>query len=64
MHMTINERVYLTKTALARAAKLDSRDKELKDFEPDACLISAKDKRIALYAAALADVLKSKQGKH
>jgi G3E family GTPase len=55
------KREFLTKTALARAAGLDPRSKDLEDIEPDAHLITTKNKRIDLYAAALAEVLKAKK---
>jgi hypothetical protein len=58
--MNNTERLYLTKAALARAAGLDPRSKEIKDLEPDAHLVTTQNKRVALYASALADVLKAK----
>jgi G3E family GTPase len=58
--MNKNDRLYLTKAALARAAGLDPRSKDIKKLEPDAHLVTTQNKRVALYASALADVLKAK----
>jgi hypothetical protein len=57
----LNDRLLLTRAALARAVGLDSRDKQLKDLEPTAFLVSTKDRRIGLYAVALAESLKAQQ---
>lgn len=59
MRYVMNDRIYLTKAALARAVGLDPRDKELKALEPTAYLESTKGKRIDLFAAALVELLKS-----
>jgi hypothetical protein len=56
-----NDRLFLTKAALARAAGIDPRDKNLKEIEPDAFLISTGNKRIDLFTAALAESLKARQ---
>ena len=56
-----DDRIYLTKTALARATGLDPRSKELQEIEPTAYLAQTKGRRIDLFAAALADVVKAKQ---
>ena len=58
--MNKNDRLYLTKAALARAAGLDPRSKDIKELEPDAHLVTTQNKRVALYTAALADALKAK----
>lgn len=58
-YMNDDDRIYLTATALARAAGLDPRDKELKALEPDAYLESAKGKRIKLFTDAMVEVLKA-----
>jgi hypothetical protein len=57
----IEERIMLTKAALARAAGLDPRSKKLKDLEPDAFLVSTGNKRLDLYKAAFIEVLKARQ---
>jgi hypothetical protein len=54
-----DDRVYLTAAALARAAGLDPRDKELKAIEPDAYLQSSRGKRIKLFVDAMVEVLKA-----
>jgi hypothetical protein len=58
--MNKTKRLYLTKAALARAAGLDPRSKDIKELKPDAHLVTTQNKRVALYTSALADVLKSK----
>jgi hypothetical protein len=58
----LNERVYLTKTALSRALGLDPRDKTITDLKPDAFLTTG-NKRLDLYVAALADSLKNAQAR-
>jgi hypothetical protein len=58
--MNKNDRLYLTKAALARAAGLDPRSKDIKELEPHAHLVTTQNKRVALYTAALADALKAK----
>ena len=59
--MNIEERIFLTKTALARAAGLDPRSKELKNIEPDAFLISTGNKKVDLFRSALLESLKAAQ---
>jgi hypothetical protein len=45
--MNKNDRLYLTKAALARAAGLDPRSKDIKELEPDAHLVTTQNKRVA-----------------
>ena len=56
----LHERLYLTKTALARAAGLDPRDKAIKELEPDAFL-STGNKRLDLFKVAFVEVLKARK---
>jgi G3E family GTPase len=58
--MNKTDRLYLTKAALARAAGLDPRSKDIKELEPDAHVVTTQNKRVGLYASALADALKAK----
>jgi hypothetical protein len=61
--MNQNERLFLVKTELARALGVDPRSKEVKAIEPSAYLVGTRNRRVALYAAALAESLKNQKEK-
>ena len=59
--MNNTERLYLTRAAIARAAGLDPRSKEIRKLEPDAQLISTGNKRLDLFKAAFIEVPNKQQ---
>ena len=61
--MNNTERLYLTRAAIARAAGLDPRSKEIRNLEPDAHLVTTQNKRVSLFVAALAESLKVAQAR-
>jgi hypothetical protein len=61
--MNQNERLFLLKAELATALGVDPRSKEVKAIEPSAYLVGTRNRRVALYAAALAESLKDQKEK-